>query len=332
MTGIDGSTGGGVARVAVIGGGRNVEHEVSLASAAGIAAALERTGRTVDRLTIGRDGVWAAEAPLGATPRESLAAALLRIRDADVVFPALHGPLGEDGALAALCALADVRVVGSGAATGAVGMDKHVSKLVANAAGVRVAGGEVVDPHGLDRIRFTGPVVVKPVAAGSSHGVSLVREADELAPAIIAACAVDGSTDGGRALVEPFVRGREIDVAVLREPDGTRWAAPPLEIHAEGLFDTATKYDGSARFTVPAELSADEAQALERAALAVFDAFGCSGVARVDFFLTEEGPVFNEINTMPGMTDASQVPRMFRAAGMPYEDLIDRLVRGARRA
>jgi D-alanine-D-alanine ligase len=126
------------------------------------------------------------------------------------------------------------------------------------------------------------------------------------------------------------VRGREIDVAVLREKGGVRWAAPPLEIHATGLFDTATKYDGSARFTVPAALASAETTALQRAAIAVFDALGCDGVARMDFFLTEEGPVLNEVNTMPGMTAASQVPRMFAAVGVPSVDLVDRLVRAAR--
>src|SRR5690606_32098539 len=105
-----------------------------------------------------------------------------------------------------------------------------------------------------------------------------------------------------RVLVEQVVRGREIDVAVIREAGGVRWAAPPLEIHAAGLFDTATKYDGTARFTVPAPLTRGEAASLSRAAVTMFDALGCAGVARMDFFLTDEGPVLNEVNTMPGLT------------------------------
>ena len=107
---------------------------------------------------------------------------------------------------------------------------------------------------------------------------------------------------------------------MLREKGGVRWAAPPLEIHAPGLFDTATKYDGTARFTVPAQLDAAATTALKRAAIAMFDALGCDGVARMDFFLTDEGPVLNEVNTMPGLTAASQVPRMFAAAGVDYVD------------
>ncbi|MDR6866928.1 D-alanine-D-alanine ligase [Microbacterium resistens] len=347
------------ARVVVVGGGGNVEHEVSLASAAGVAEALERRGHTVDRLTIGRDGLWhrgvpgdpehasddpaCDPAPDTRSRREARAAgladALAVIGRADVLFPAVHGPLGEDGALAALCALVGVRVVGSGIAAGSAGMDKHRSKLIARQAGVRTAPGRVVTTRDLDDIACEEAVVVKPVSSGSSHGVSLARDEAELVAAVALACEIDagvgvgaGADRGrGRALVEPVIRGREIDVAVLGEADGTRWAAPPLEIHAAGLFDTAAKYDGSARFTVPAEIRPDQAAALERAALAVFDAFGCRGLARVDFFLTEEGPVFNEINTMPGLTPASQAPRMFAAAGVGYDELVQRLVRGALR-
>ncbi|WP_424937762.1 MULTISPECIES: D-alanine--D-alanine ligase family protein [Bacteria] len=346
------------ARIVVIGGGVGVEHEVSLASAAGVAEALERRGYVVDRLTIGRDGDWRSGGPRndralvppagtatgdhgaqrpGPSRTEGLRAALALIGAADAVFPAVHGPHGEDGALAALCELAGAPVVGSGLTAGAVGMDKHWSKLVAEHAGVRTAPGRLVGPRDLDVLTDIPtedePQVVKPVSSGSSHGVSLVRNEEELVAAIALACTVDAGAERGqgRALVEPAVRGREIDVAVLREPDGTRWAAPALEIHTAGLFDTATKYDGSARFSVPAVLDAREAFVLERAALAMFDALGCRGVARVDFFLTEDGPVFNEINTMPGLTPASQVPRMFAAAGTDYDELMHRLVQGALR-
>ncbi len=131
-----------------------------------------------------------------------------------------------------------------------------------------------------------------------------------------------------RILIEDVVPGREID-AVLREADGCRWASPPLEIHADGLFDTRSKYDGSARFSVPADIDSADRAALTGAALRMFDVLGCSGVARIDFFLANEGPVLNEVNTMPGMTAESQVPRMFAAAGLPYEQLVARLVDAA---
>jgi D-alanine-D-alanine ligase len=173
-------------------------------------------------------------------------------------------------------------------------------------------------------IEFETEVVVKPVSAGSSYGVTLAREAGQLGEALRTAAHYDD-----RILIEHVVHGREIDVAVLREADGSRWAPPPLEIHGSGVFDTATKYDGTARFTVPAELGSSDRAAITQAALAMFDALGCSGVARIDFFLTDNGLVLNEVNTMPGMTAESQVPRMFAAAGVPYGELVARLVGAA---
>ncbi len=312
-------------RVLVIGGGQNAEHEVSLASAAAVAAALRMGDHEVTSATIDREGVWRADGiPTGVSAAESLALALPLLARTDVVFPAVHGALGEDGALAALCALAGVRVVGSGLRAGAIGMDKWTTKLVAEAVGLGTARGRLVAAEDIGDVEFEGEVVVKPVSAGSSHGVSLVSEEGGLLAALREAARFDR-----RILVEEVVRAREIDVAVLREKGGIRWAAPPLEIHATGLFDTATKYDGSARFTVPAQLDAAEVATLKRAAIAVFDALGCDGVARMDFFLTERGPLLNEVNTMPGLTAASQVPRMFAAAGVTYVDLVARLVRAA---
>ncbi|MER7446017.1 D-alanine--D-alanine ligase [Microbacterium sp. NPDC097977] len=312
-------------RVLVVGGGQNSEHEVSLASAAGVAEALTVGGYEVSTVTISREGIWeVAGVAAGAAAADSLALAMQLIAEVDVVFPAVHGAVGEDGALAALCALAGVRVVGSGPRAGAVGMDKWVTKLVAEAAGLRTARGRLIDAADCGDAEFDGPVVVKPVSAGSSHGVSLVRDEGELGAALQEAARFDR-----RILVEEVVHGREIDVAVIREAGGVRWAAPPLEIHAAGLFDTAMKYDGSARFTVPAVLSTADRARLTRAAVTMFDALGCGGVARMDFFLTAEGPVVNEVNTMPGLTPASQVPRMFAAADVSYVDLVSRLVRAA---
>jgi D-alanine-D-alanine ligase len=162
------------------------------------------------------------------------------------------------------------------------------------------------------------------VAAGSSHGVTLVQRADELGPALAAALALDD-----RVLVEEVVVGREVDVAVLGRPDGRRVVAPALEIVTEGIFDHATKYDGTADFRIPAPLAHAERKALEEAAVAMYDALGCAGVARVDFFLTGTGPVLIEVNTIPGFTEQSQVPKMFAAAGTSYAELLDLLVRDA---
>ncbi|GAA1161417.1 D-alanine--D-alanine ligase [Nocardioides aquiterrae] len=309
-------------RVAVIGGGQNGEHDVSLASAASVAAALDPATYDAVPLTVGRDGTWRDRGlrPIG------LSGAAQVLRSCDVVFPVVHGPRGEDGALAALCELAGLPYVGSGVRPGAIAMDKWATKLVANALGIATAPGVLVTAATAGTLRWTHPVVVKPVAAGSSLGVALVDRPDRLGPALDAALALDD-----RVLVEDVVAGREIDVAVLRRADGTLLAAPALEIVADGLFDHESKYGGHADFRVPADVDEVAAKALEDAARAVYDALGCCGVARIDFFLTEDGPVLNEVNTVPGMTEHSQVPRMFAAAGWSYPDLLDELVRGAHR-
>jgi D-alanine-D-alanine ligase len=309
-----------VKRVAVIGGGQNGEHDVSLASAASVAAALDATAYDVVALTIGADGTWRDRGgrPIG------LAGAACVLRSCDVVLPVVHGPRGEDGALAALCELAGLPYVGSGVGAGALAMDKWATKLVADAIGIATAPGHLVTRATAEHERWTHPVVVKPVAAGSSLGVTLVTEASRLPTALDAALALDR-----RALVEDVVVGREIDVAVLRRADGSLFVPPALEIVTDGIFDHAQKYGGHADFRLPATLAEVDAKALLDAAVAVYDALGCSGVARVDFFLTERGPVLNEVNTVPGMTEHSQVPRMFAAAGMTYAELLDELVRGA---
>ena len=305
-------------RVAVVGGGRSCEHDVSLASAAAVAGALDPATYDVVRLTIDRDGGWLDHAgrSLG------LPAAVEVLAGCAAVLPILHGAGGEDGTLAALCDLAGVAYVGSGVGAGALGMDKWATKLVAGAVGIATAPGYLLTAVTAASYAWTHPVVVKPVAAGSSHGVSLVSSPDQLGAAIAAALDLDR-----RVLVEDVVRGREIDVAVLGRPDGSRTVAPTLEIVADGLFDFEAKYDGGADFRIPAQLCDHETAALEQAAVRMYDALGCAGVARVDFFLTEDGPVLNEVNTMPGFTEQSQVPKMFAAAGTSYPDLLDLLVR-----
>ena len=304
--------------MAVVGGGQNCEHEVSLASAAAVAQALDPEAYDVVRLTIDRDGTWLDEhrQPIG------LAGAVEVLRSCAVAVPVLHGPHGEDGTVAALCDLAGVPYVGSGVGAGALAMDKWATKLVARALGIGVARDVLLTRATSASYAFTGPVVVKPVAAGSSHGVSLVRTAADVPGALAAALALDD-----RVLVEEVVVGREVDVAVLGRPDGTRLVAPTLEVVVDGIFDHVTKYDGSAQFLIPADLTDAELKEVETAAVAMYDALGCAGVARVDFFLTAEGPVLNEVNTMPGFTEQSQVPKMFAAAGTAYADLLDLLVR-----
>jgi D-alanine-D-alanine ligase len=308
------------ARVAVIGGGRNCEHEVSLASAAAVAAALSETGYDVVGLTIGTDGSWHH----GGARLPGLADAVRILSGCDAVVPVVHGPHGEDGTLAALCDLAGIICVGSGLRAGALAMDKHVTKLIAADCGIATAPAVLLTVATAAGYRWTRPVVVKPVAAGSSRGVALVGEPAQLPGALAAALALDD-----RVLAEDVVTGREIDLAVVGRPDGIRVVAPALEIVGGGIFGYQDKYGGQADLRVPAAVSDADRTALETAAVTMFNALGCAGVARIDFFLTAEGPVLNEVNTMPGFTEHSQVPRMFAAAGLPYPELLDLLVSDA---
>lgn len=311
-------------RVAVIGGGANSEHQVSLASAASVSSGLLRAGFTVLRLDIGTDGGWrdADGATLG--PAQAVAA----ISTCDVLFPMVHGPGGEDGALAAFARLIAIPCVGSDLAAGASGMDKAISKLLATQLGVPVAAGALVrvgDPTPA----WAGDCVVKPVAAGSSQGVRLVTASD--GDDALAAALAEAFAHDTRALVEERLSGREIDIAVLRRADGSLLLSPPLEIDVPGFFDYTAKYDGSARFTVPAPITDVELKSLQQHAITLFDGFGCAGIARIDFFLTEGGWVFNEINTVPGMTEQSQAPQMLAAAGLDYPTLLTELVTAALR-
>lgn len=308
------------ARVAVIGGGNNCEHEVSLASAAAVAAALAETGYQVVRLTIGADGTWHH----GDAQLPGLADAVRLLSGCDAVVPVVHGPHGEDGTLAALCDLAGVPCVGSGLRAGALGMDKQVTKLIAADRGIATAPAVLLTAATAAGYRWSRPVVVKPVAAGSSRGVTLVGAPAQLPAALADALALDD-----RVLAEDVITGREIDLAILGRPDGTRMIAPALEIAGGGIFSYQDKYGGQADFRVPAVLSDADRTALEAAAVTMFSALGCAGVARIDFFLTADGPLLNEVNTMPGFTEHSQVPRMFAAAGLPYPGLLDLLVTDA---
>lgn len=308
-------------RVVVVGGGQNCEHEVSLASAAAVSRALALAGHDVVPLTIDRDGLWRERElrPIG------LAGAVHALRSCDVVVPMLHGPRGEDGTLAALCELAGVPYVGCGVTTSAILMDKWATKAVAGAAGILTAPGFLLTRRDVARYEWSHPVVVKPVAAGSSHGVGLVRTGRDLPAAMEAAFAHDD-----RVLVEDVVVGREIDVAVLGGPGRKPVALPAAEIviaPGKGLFDLAAKYDGSADIRVPAELSTADRLLVEEAAIRLYEVFDCAGVVRIDFFLTEDGVVLNEINTTPGFTEESQVPRMFAAAGLSLPQVMDLLIR-----
>ena len=210
-------------------------------------------------------------------------------------------------------------------------MDKALAKLRLAAAGISVAPGRTVGPRLGDReaasivAEFGLPLFVKPVSSGSSFGVTRVTHAGDLAGAVAAAAAYSDSV-----LVEPEIRGREIDVGVLELPDGRATASPLLQIEpdpAEPFFSTAAKYErAGTRFLVPAPVGDALAAELSRTAVEAFRALGCSGLARVDFLVDERrGPIVNEVNTMPGFTEHSQFPRMWRAAGLAFTALVGTL-------
>ena len=303
--------------VAVIGGGRSAEHEVSLASAAAVAAALDRSRYRVHEFTIDPNGGWLH--PIAGSV--DAARAVAAIAACDVAIPMLHGPNGEDGTIAGLLELIGVPFVGSGVRAGAIAMDKWATKLVAEAVGIPVARGRLLSATNRHAGEWNGPVVVKPASCGSSRGVTFVRTPERLAAAIEHALEFDD-----RVLVEELVVGREVDLAVLCGPAGASTPAPALEITRADIFGFDDKYGGGAQFTVPAAIPDEDLWMLRAHAIRIAEALGCRGVIRADFFLTEDGPVLNEVNTTPGFTAQSQVPRMFAAAGVDYAALLDLLI------
>lgn len=305
--------------VAVIGGGTNCEHDVSRASARAAVAALRARGCVAVDVTIRTDGGWEWDGD----PCD-LSEVVSRLATCDAVLPLVHGAGGEDGTLAALCELVGVPYVGSGVRAGAVAMDKALTKGLAASLGVPTAPGRAIQPGSVRDLGWEGPVVVKPVAAGSSFGVSLVEHPDELDGALEAAWAV-----GGAALVEQRMIGREIGITVYGGETGITRTTAPLEVMTEGIFDSGRKYDGHAVFQVPADLSDAELESLRRHATSIYGVLECQGPVRIDFFLTDDGWCLNELNTTPGMTEHSQVPRMFAAEGVSYGELLERIVRSA---
>jgi D-alanine-D-alanine ligase len=252
----------------------------------------------------------------------------------DVVFPVLHGPYGEDGTIQGLLELAGVPYVGAGVLASAAGMDKEFTKKLLIAEGLPVGDHVVLRPRDTtleleDRERLGLPVFVKPARSGSSIGVSRVSAWDQLPAAIGQARRHDP-----KVIVEAAVPGRELECGVLEFPDGRIEASTVGEIRVAGVrgredafYDFATKYlDEGAELDVPAKIDDDVADEVRQLAIRAFHAIDCQGLARVDFFLTEDGPVINEINTMPGFTTISMYPRMWAASGVDYPTLLAAMV------
>jgi len=270
--------------------------------------------------------------PAGAAPNAGEVLASV-----DVVFPVLHGPYGEDGTIQGLLELAGVPYVGAGVLASATGMDKEFTKKLLAAEGLPVGAHVVLRPsqptlHRQECERLGLPVFVKPARGGSSIGVNRVSSWDQL-PAAVA----DARRHDPKVIVEAAINGRELECGVLEMPDGTVEASTVGEIRVAGVrgredsfYDFATKYlDEAAELDVPAKIDDDVADAVRQLAIRAFRAIDCQGLARVDFFLTDDGPVINEINTMPGFTTISMYPRMWAASGIDYPALLATMVETA---
>ncbi len=337
-------------RIAVVFGGRSSEHAISCLSAASVLRALDPTRYDVVPVGILPDGRWVLGSgdpaeldPVGrALPAVTdsgsdlaLVTGGLRLldepglpRDLDVVFPVLHGPYGEDGTIQGLLELAGVPYVGSGVFASAAAMDKQHMKTLLAGAGLPVGPYVVVRPGEVADPPFDGPWFVKPARAGSSMGISKVTDRAQLAAAVSLAREHDP-----KVLVEQALVGREVECGVLGGEVPS--ASLPAEVHVHGheFYDFDAKYregEGTT-FDIPAHLDDATVEAVRTLALQAFSALDCEGIARVDLFLTLDGPVVNEVNTMPGFTPMSMYPRMWAATGVPYPQLVDRLVADALR-
>ncbi|MET0450737.1 MAG: D-alanine--D-alanine ligase family protein [Mycobacterium sp.] len=354
-------------RVAVVYGGRSSEHAISCVSAGSILRNLDPNRFEVVAVGITPDGSWVltdgrpetlaitdGQLPevsgtsgtalaLAADPRRrgellSLGGGAGEVLAAvDVVFPVLHGPYGEDGTIQGLLELAGVPYVGAGVLASAAGMDKEFTKKLLAAEGLPIgdqvvlrAGAATLQPE--DRERLGLPVFVKPARGGSSIGVSRVATWDQLDNAIAGARRHDP-----KVIVEAAVPGRELECGVLELPDGRVEASTVGEIRVagvrgreDGFYDFATKYlEDAAELDVPAKIDDEIADEIRQLAIDAFRAIDCQGLARVDFFLTDDGPVINEINTMPGFTTISMYPRMWAASGVDYPTLLAAMVETA---
>ncbi len=303
-------------RVGVLAGGRSSEHEVSLSSAGAVAAGLRRRGHEVVEITITREGRWETDgSALVLQPGTGLIGV-------DVVFPALHGPYGEDGVVQGVLEALDVPYVGSGVAGSAVCIDKVLFKDLMGAAGVpQVAYRALREGEQIEPLRQLGlPVFVKPARLGSSVGIAKVQLWEELAGALRGAFAHDPLV-----IVEAASAGLEVECSVL---DGApaRASEPGEIVLCSGWYDYAAKYEaGGMELRVPAGISTAARLRVQSIAIEAFRRAGCSGLARADFFVEGERVLLNELNTMPGFTPTSVYAKLWQASGMSYEELLEAL-------
>lgn len=345
-----------VIRIAVVYGGRSTEHSISCISAGSIMSHLDPEVYEVFPVGIRRDGTWVrgdidpvggealpevrdgAEIALSISPSRrgqftdvATGEVLAKV---DVVFPVLHGQFGEDGTIQGLFELSGIPYVGPGVLASACGMDKEYTKKLAALAGIAVSqevivrDGETLNSE--DKQRLGLPVFVKPANGGSSIGVSKVTSWEDFDAALQQAYECDS-----KVIIESEQVGDEVEVGVLEFPDGRIEASVPAKLNgtdssAEGFYGFETKYlEEGVTATIPAPYDANVIESLQAQAIQTFKALSCKGLARVDFFVTDKGPVLNEINTMPGFTAISMYPQVWNASGVNYPSLLDILVRTA---
>ena len=354
-------------RVAVVFGGRSSEHAISCATAAGVLAAIDHKRYDVVPIGITRAGQWVLmpddASALALNGRElpevtpSSGAELVvqakpdagdlivlepgqtpsTLANVDVVLPLLHGPFGEDGTLQGLLELADMRYVGSGVTASAIMMDKHYMKVAFAAAGLPVGPYVVITDKewrrdkaaSMDAVASLGwPVFVKPARAGSSVGISRVTKMEDLEAAIEKARESDP-----KVVVEAGIVGREIECGVLEghgsdQPRASELGEIQVVAHHD-FYDFEAKYldENDVQLSAPADVPADDTALIKELSIKAFDAAGCEGLARVDWFYTPERKLYlNEINTMPGFTPHSMFPQVWKASGLDYTELITDLI------
>lgn len=330
-------------------GGESSEHEVSLLSAKNVYSALNKDKYKILLGYIDRAGTWWLLPEWSDTPDSAKGDILVIVPGKsaimntsademiaiDVLFPVLHGKNGEDGTIQGLAELAHIPIVGCGVESSAVCMDKHVTKLLIEAYGIPVVPWQTVTQADsakqcvakAKQLTSTGPWFVKPSRAGSSVGVTKVSSIENILAAVSEALRHDSLV-----LIESAIQGRELEVAVLGNVPEHKASGVGEIIAGNDFYDYNDKYsaDSKSKVIVDAKLPTALTKVIRQHALDAYDTLGCRGLARMDFLLSEDLiPYINEVNTMPGFTEQSQVPKMFAAAGTSYADLLDLLVRDA---
>lgn len=331
-------------RIALLFGGRSAEHEVSLFSAASIYRNLDKRKFDIASIYINKKGDWkSVDSPLlsqthlnqgkfvsflpwknGAHPYSM---------DADIYFPILHGPFGEDGTIQGLFELADVPYVGAAVMSSAVGMDKAVAKTLFVARNLPVVKHLILSQFDWEQSNesilgkiekeFYLPFFIKPANLGSSVGITRVKDYSQVNPALQMAFRYDQ-----KILVEEGIQGRELECSVLGN-ENPKASLPGEIMPFREFYDYRDKYiEGKTTFGIPAEVRSSAARKIQQISIEAFKAIDCSGMARVDFFLQDktERIFLSEINTIPGFTEISMYPKLWEVSGLPFPQLLDVLI------